>query len=118
MTFPVNEQNVSVMRIDINALSLSLDLNIFSRMNDPAPNLEWKQNMNTSSKEKLLSQIWVICELLPFVMVGQYSPQYTLAWFMGNAWYGNTSSRGTTDTIPSEVFLKNFLWIQQDQIVH
>ena len=29
MTFPVNDQNVSVMRIDINALSLSLDLNIF-----------------------------------------------------------------------------------------
>ena len=31
MTFPVNEQNVSVMRIDINALSLSLDLNIFQQ---------------------------------------------------------------------------------------
>ena len=31
MTFPVNEQNVSVMCIDINALSLYLDLNIFQQ---------------------------------------------------------------------------------------
>ena len=31
MTFLVNEQNVSVMYIDINAISLCLDLNIFQQ---------------------------------------------------------------------------------------
>ena len=31
MTFVVNEQNVSVMYIDINAISLYLDLNIFQQ---------------------------------------------------------------------------------------
>ena len=31
MTFPVNDQNVSVMYIDINAILLYLDLNIFQQ---------------------------------------------------------------------------------------
>ena len=31
ITFPVNEQNVSVVYIDINAISLCLDLNIFQQ---------------------------------------------------------------------------------------
>ncbi len=71
MTFPVNEQNVSVMCIDINALSLSLDLNIFQQDECSCSKLGMEVEYAKSSKTKLLSQIWVICELLPFVMVGQ-----------------------------------------------
>ena len=60
MTFLVNEQNVSVMYIDISAISLYLDLNIIQQ--------DASNQLKTS-----LSQIWVICELLPFVSVGQDS---------------------------------------------
>ena len=73
MTFPVNEQNVSAMRIDINALSLSLDLNIFQQDECSCSKLRMEVKYAKSSKKKLISQMWVICELLPFVMVGQYS---------------------------------------------
>ena len=31
--------------------------------------------------------------------------------------FRNTSSRGATDTVPSEVILKNFHWISQDLII-
>ena len=61
------------MCIDINALSLSLDLNIFQQDEYSGSKLGMEVEYAKSSKKKILSQIWVICELLPFVMVGQYS---------------------------------------------
>ena len=69
MTFLVNEQNVSVMYIDINAISLCLDLNIFQQDECFCSNLGLKvyRILETPS----LSQIWVICHLLPFLRVGQ-----------------------------------------------
>ena len=49
MTFLVNEQNVSVMWTDVNAISLCLDLNTvhvsFIRIGVSAPNSDWKSNM-------------------------------------------------------------------------
>ena len=73
MTFPVNEQNVSVMCIDINVLSFYLDLNIFQQDECSCSKLGMEVEYAKSSKKKILSQIWVICELLPFVMLGQYT---------------------------------------------
>ena len=71
MKFLVNEPNVSVMYIDINAISLYFDLNIFQQdecfCSKLGMDIEYpKSNLKTS-----LSQIWVICQLLPFVRVGQ-----------------------------------------------
>ena len=72
MKFLVNEQNVSVMYIDINAISGCFDLNIFQQDECFCSKLKIqvdyaKSNLNTS-----LSQILMICQLLPFVRVGQY----------------------------------------------
>ena len=71
MPFLVNEQNVSVMYIHINAISLRLDLNIFQQdecfCSKIGLDVYAKSNAKTS-----LSQIWVICHLLPFVRVGQF----------------------------------------------
>ena len=53
MTFPVNEQNVSVMRIDINALSLSLDLNIFQQDECSCSKLGMEVEYAKSSKKKI-----------------------------------------------------------------
>ena len=52
MTFPVNEQNVSVMRIDINALSLSLDLNIFQQDECSCSKIGMEVEYAKSSKKK------------------------------------------------------------------
>ena len=42
MTFLVNDHNVSVIYIDINAIPLCFDLNILQQ---DAQNLDWKQKM-------------------------------------------------------------------------
>ena len=70
MTFLINEQNVSVVyivHIDINAISLCLDLNIFQQ--DQAFcskfGLEVEQWLTPIWKTSRF-QIWVLCHLLPF----------------------------------------------------
>ena len=74
MTFPVNEQNVSVVYIDINAISLYLDLNISQQDECFCFKLGMGVEYAKSSLKTSLSQIWVICRLLPFVRVGQNRP--------------------------------------------
>ena len=76
MTFLVNEQNVSVMYIDIkviNAISLYLDLNIFQQDEYFCSKLGMELEYAKSNLKTSLSQISVICLLLPFVRVGQIS---------------------------------------------
>ena len=46
-----------------------LDLNIFQQDDVSAQNSDWKYNK--FNKKTSLSQIWVNCDLLPFVSVGQ-----------------------------------------------
>ena len=57
MTFSVNEQNVSVMRIDINALSLSLDLNIFQQDECSCSKLGMEVEYAKSSKKNTFSNL-------------------------------------------------------------
>ena len=71
MTFLVNEQNVSVMYIDINAISLYLDLNILQQEECFCAKLGMEVEYATSKLNASLSQIWVICEVPAFVRVGQ-----------------------------------------------
>ena len=69
MKFLENEQNVSAMFIDINAI-LYLDLNIFQQDECFCSKLvEYAESI----MKTLISQIWVICRLLPFVSVGQHT---------------------------------------------
>ena len=68
MTFLVNEQNESVMYIDINAISLFLDFDIFQQ---DESKLGMEVEYAKSNLKTPLSQIWVICQLLLFVRVGQ-----------------------------------------------
>ena len=70
MTFLVNEQNVSVMYIDINAISLCLELIIFQQDGCFCSKLGLEAEYAKSNLKTSLSQIWVICHLLPFVRVG------------------------------------------------
>ena len=76
MKFLVNEQNVSAMFIDINAI-LYLDLNIFQQDECFCSKLEIEVHVHVEYAESimktLLSQIWVLCRLLPFVSVGQHT---------------------------------------------
>ena len=85
ITFLVNEQNVSVVYIDINAVSLHLDLNIFQQDGCFCSKLGMEVGYAKSNLKASLTQIWVICQLLPFVRVGQccfyvqenlFSPSY------------------------------------------
>ena len=71
MQFLVNVQNVSVMYIDINAISLYLELNIFQQDECFCSKLGMEVEYAKSNKKTSLSQIWVICQLLPFDIVGQ-----------------------------------------------
>ena len=71
MTFLVNEQNVSVMYIYINAISLHLDLNSFQQDVCFCSKLGMEVENARSNLKTSLSQIWEICQLLPFVRVGQ-----------------------------------------------
>ena len=66
MKFLVNEQNVSVMYIDINAC---LDINIFQQVQSFCSKLGLEVEYSKSNLNTLFSQIWVICHLLPFVRV-------------------------------------------------
>ena len=75
MTFLVNEQNFSVMYIDINAISLYLDLNIFQQDDCFCSKSGVEVECAKSNLKILISQIWVIYHLLPFVRVGQYNMQ-------------------------------------------
>ena len=78
MKFLVNEQNVSVMYIDINAISLCLDLNISQQDECFCLKLGMEVEYAKSNLKTSLSQIWVICELLPFVSAGQYTCSWTI----------------------------------------
>ena len=71
MKFLVNEQNVSVIYIDINAISIFLDINIFQQDECFWSKLELEVEYSKSNLKTSLSQIWVICHLLPFVRVRQ-----------------------------------------------
>ena len=62
------------MYIDINAISLYLDLNIFQQDEYFCSKLGMGVEYAKSSLKTSLSQIWVICQLLPFVRVGQNRP--------------------------------------------
>ena len=76
MTFLINEQNVSFMYIDINAISRCLiNLNIFQQDECfcSKPGMEVQYVEYAKSNLKTFSQLCVICQLLPFVRVGQYS---------------------------------------------
>ena len=75
MRFLINEHNVSVMYIDINAISLYIDVNIFQQDEYFCSKLgmEVGCNMLESNLKTSLSQIWVICQLLPFVRGRQIS---------------------------------------------
>ena len=72
ITFLVNEQNVSVMYIDISAMSWCLDWNIFQQDEWFCLKLGLEVEHAKSNLKTSLSQIWVICHLLPFVRVGPY----------------------------------------------
>ena len=67
MKFLVNEQTVP----EINAISLCLDLNIFQKDECFCSKLGLIVEHANSNLRTLVSQIWVICHLLPFVRVGQ-----------------------------------------------
>ena len=72
MTFLVNEQNVSVMYIDINRILSYLDLNIFQQDGCFCSKLRMELEYAKSNLKPSLSQIQVICQLLPFVRIGQH----------------------------------------------
>ena len=69
ITFLVSKQNVSLIYIDINAISFYLDLNIFEQNEYFCSKLRMEVEYAKSNLKT--SQIWVICQLLPFVRVGQ-----------------------------------------------
>ena len=75
MKFLINEKNVSVMHIDINAISLCLDLNIVQQDECFCSKFGMEVKYANSNLKTSLSQIWVICQLLPFVRVGQHKFQ-------------------------------------------
>ena len=62
---------MSVMYIDINAISLCLNLNIFQLDECFCSKLGLEVEHAKSILKSSLSQIWVICHLLPFVRLGQ-----------------------------------------------
>ena len=63
MMFLINEQNVSVVYIDINAVSLCLDLNIFQQDECFCSKLGLEVEYAKSNVKISLSQIWMICQL-------------------------------------------------------
>ena len=64
MTFLENEQNVSVMYIDINAISLCLDSNILQQDECFCSKLGLEVKHAMSNLNTSISEIWVICHLL------------------------------------------------------
>ena len=75
-TFLVNDQNVSVMYIDINAISGCPDLNVFQQDECFCSKLGIQVDYAKSNLKTSISQIWIICQLLPFVIVGQHWKLY------------------------------------------
>ena len=74
ITFLINEQNVSViMYIGINAILWCLDFNIFQQDECFCSKLGMEVEYAKSNLKTSLAQIWVSCDLLPFVRVGQHS---------------------------------------------
>ena len=71
ITFLVNEQNVSVMYIDINVI---LTLDIFQQDECFCSKLGMEVEYAESNLRTSHSQIWEICQVLPFVRVGQICP--------------------------------------------
>ena len=69
---------MSIMYIDINALSLYLALNIFQQDECFCSKLGMEVEYAKSNLKTSLSQIWVICKLLSFVRVGQFCPVRTI----------------------------------------
>ena len=65
------------MYIDI--MQLCLDLNIFQQDECFCSKLRLEIEHAKSSLKTSLSQIWVICQLLPFVRVGKYHPKHHIA---------------------------------------
>ena len=63
---------MSVIYIDINAILLHLDLNICQHIECFCCKLGLEVEYAKSKLKTSVSQIWVICQLLPFVRVGQY----------------------------------------------
>ena len=87
MTFLGNEQTVSVMYIDINAISLYLDLNIFQQDECFCSKLlQMEVEYGKSNLKISLSQIWVICQLLPSVIVGLFLWKLCLMFFVVVFW--------------------------------
>ena len=70
---------MSVRYIDINAISYSLDLNIFRQDECFCSKFILEVEYPKSNLKTPLSHILMICHLLPFVRVGQYMPYYHLA---------------------------------------
>ena len=80
ITFLVIEQNVSVICIDINAISLFLDLNIFQQDECFCSKLRMEVENAKSNFKTSLSQIWVNRHLLPFLRVGHN--YYYWGWYI------------------------------------
>ena len=80
MKFLANEQIVSVMymyiEFDINAISFCLDIDIFQQDECFHSKLRLEEEHAKSNLKTQLSQIWMICHLLPFARVGQYTLDY------------------------------------------
>ena len=78
MKFFVNEQNVSVMFIEnqcniIITTVVCLDLNICHQDECSCSKHGLEVEHAKSNLKTQLSQIWVICQLLPFVRVGRFT---------------------------------------------
>ena len=88
------------MYIDINAKSLYVDLSIFQQDECFCLKLGMEVEYAKSNLKTSLSQILVICELLPFVSVGQSFPSD----------YGEMSPTRVIPAIMSRKYIsKNFL---------
>ena len=69
-----------------NAILSSLDLNFFQQDECFCSKFGLEVENTKSDIKTLLSQIWEICDLLPFVRVGKYSHVcFTTGWWMGQA---------------------------------
>ena len=89
------------MYIDINAISLCLDLNIFQQDECFCSKFRLEVEHTKSNLTTSLSHIWVICHLLPFVRVGQYRDMcmcvYILSQRCQNVWMRSLLFKGATE---------------------
>ena len=70
---------------DINAISLCIDLNVFQQDECFCSKLGMEVEYAKPNLKTSLSQIWVICQLLPFVRVGQ-NTKGSFFLFGGKIW--------------------------------